>query len=297
MGTVTVNPPKTPITEGSNGVAAATVPNVCKMPGPPAPFVPAPLPNIGKSGDSPKDYSKDVKVEGKVVAIQGATFKSMGDVASKGTGGGLISANTHGVTKFISPGSMNVKFEGKAVQLLGDMMLNNCADGGSPPNSATMLGALQPPGSPPLPPSELDCGEIGTYEDQKKRTGGGTYHRDHIPSKAALKARAAALKGKALTENQAKAVENLAISVVIPATAHREVSPTYGGRNQDARIQSDSKDLKGAAKRDTDEMKKEFDKHADAECVKAYEEAAEKIEKTTNEDYDNFLNNILKTVK
>jgi hypothetical protein len=45
------------------GVAAATVPNVCKMPGPPAPFVPVPLPNIGKSGDSPKDYSKKVTIE------------------------------------------------------------------------------------------------------------------------------------------------------------------------------------------------------------------------------------------
>ena len=81
---VSVNPPKTPVTEGSSGVAAATMPNVCKMPGPPAPFVPAPLPNIGKSGMSPKDYSKSVTIEGKKVAIKGATFKSMGDVASKG---------------------------------------------------------------------------------------------------------------------------------------------------------------------------------------------------------------------
>ena len=61
---VSVNPPKTPVTKGSNGVATATVPNVCKMPGPPAPFVPTPLPNIGKSGDSPKGYTKKVTVEG-----------------------------------------------------------------------------------------------------------------------------------------------------------------------------------------------------------------------------------------
>lgn len=145
--TVGVNPPKTPVTKGSNGIAAATVPNVCKMPGPPAPFVPAPLPNIGKSGDSPKGYTKKVKVEGNPVAIKGATFKSMGDMASKGTGGGLVSANTHGVTKFISPGSMNVKFEGKNVQLLGDIMLNNCGPSGSPPNSATLAGTVQPPAS------------------------------------------------------------------------------------------------------------------------------------------------------
>lgn len=86
--TVGVNPPKTPVTKGSNGIACATVPNICKMPGPPAPFVPTPLPNIGKSGMSPKDYSKKVKADGKNVAIRGATFKSMGDTPSKGTGGG-----------------------------------------------------------------------------------------------------------------------------------------------------------------------------------------------------------------
>lgn len=143
---VSVNPPKTPVTKGSNGIAAATVPNVCKMPGPPAPFIPVPLPNIGKSGDSPKGYSKKVKIEGDSVAIKGATFKSMGDIASKGTGGGLISANTHGITKFVGPGSMDVKIEGKNVQFLSDPMLNNCAGGGSPPNAATLLGILQAPG-------------------------------------------------------------------------------------------------------------------------------------------------------
>ena len=50
----------------------------------------------------------------------------MGDMASKGTGGGLISANTHGPAKFITPGSMTVKIEGKSVHLLGEPMLNNC---------------------------------------------------------------------------------------------------------------------------------------------------------------------------
>ncbi|MEM7154630.1 MAG: PAAR-like domain-containing protein [Myxococcota bacterium] len=143
MAKVGINPPKTPVTKGSNGIAAATVPNICKMPGPPAPFVPAPLPNIGKSGDSPKGYSKKVKIEGKTVAIKGATFKSMGDVASKGTGGGLVSANTHGITKFVGPGSLDVKIEGKNVHLLSDPMLNNCGGSGSPPNSATLAGVIQ----------------------------------------------------------------------------------------------------------------------------------------------------------
>ncbi|WP_052548164.1 PAAR-like domain-containing protein [Enhygromyxa salina] len=143
---VTVNPPKSPVTKASKGVAAATVPNVCKMPGPPAPFVPTPLPNVGKSGESPKGYSKNVKVEGHPVAIKGASFGSVGDAASKGTGGGLVSANTHGPATFVGPGSLDVKFEGKNVHLLGDPMLNNCDPSGRTPNSATMVGVLQPGG-------------------------------------------------------------------------------------------------------------------------------------------------------
>jgi uncharacterized Zn-binding protein involved in type VI secretion len=143
MATVSVHPPKTPVTKGSLGIAKATVPNVCKMPGPPAPFVPTPLPNLGKSGDSAKDYSTGVKIEGQYVAIRGATFGSMGDIASKATGGGLISSNTHGPTKFISPGSLTVKIEGKGVHFLGEPMLNNCGASGSPPNAATMGGVDQ----------------------------------------------------------------------------------------------------------------------------------------------------------
>jgi uncharacterized Zn-binding protein involved in type VI secretion len=146
MASVTVNAPKTPVTEGSNGIAQNTVPNVCKMPGPPAPFVPTPLPNIGKSGMSPQGYSTTVKIEGSAVAIQGSSFGSMGDVASKAQGGGLVSMNCEGPTKFIGPGSFDVKIEGKNVQYLGDPMMNNCGPSGSPPNAATMVGEDQKSG-------------------------------------------------------------------------------------------------------------------------------------------------------
>jgi Domain of unknown function (DUF4150) len=140
---VGVNPPKTPVTKGSSGVATATLPNICKMPGPPAPFVPAPLPNMGKSGDKPDGYTTTVEVESNPVAIKGASFCSFGDIASKGTGGGMVSANTHGPCKFIGPGSMDVKFEGGNVQLLSDPMTNNGAGSGTPANSGTAMGLLQ----------------------------------------------------------------------------------------------------------------------------------------------------------
>jgi len=114
------------------------------MPGPPAPFVPTPLPNIASSGTSPKGYSKKVKIEGQTVAIRGATFASKGDMPSKGTGGGLVSANTHGPAKFITPGSPTVEIEGKSVHLLAEPMLNNCGPTGNPTNTgATMTGDVQ----------------------------------------------------------------------------------------------------------------------------------------------------------
>jgi Domain of unknown function (DUF4150) len=159
MATVTIHPPKTPVTSGSMGIAKNTVPNVCKMPGPPAPFVPTPLPNIGKSGMSPSGYSTSVKIEGNAVAIFGASFNSMGDVASQGTGGGLISMNTQGPTKFIGPGSLTVKIEGKAVHLLGEPMFNNCGPSGNPPNAATMTGLDQASGSA-TSPTDDECKKV-----------------------------------------------------------------------------------------------------------------------------------------
>lgn len=165
MSTVGIHPPKTPVTKGSMGIAKATLPNVCKMPGPPAPFVPAPLPNIAKSGSSPKDYSTSVKIDGNTVAIRGAMFESMGDVASKGTGGGLISANTHGPAKFITPGSMTVKIEGKSVHLLGEPMLNNCGPSGSPPNTGATMGGVLQEAKEKNPANEDFCG-AGNHSEQ-----------------------------------------------------------------------------------------------------------------------------------
>lgn len=127
MISVGVNPPKTPVTEGSMDMAPATLPNVCKMPGPPAPFVPVPLPNFGRSADRLQKATKTVKIEGKKVAIKGSYYMSQPspDVASQGTGGGIVSAKVQGKTQFVAPGSMNVKAEGKTIQLLGDAMTNN----------------------------------------------------------------------------------------------------------------------------------------------------------------------------
>lgn len=184
MSTVAIHPPKTPATEGSLGTAKATLPNVCKMPGPPAPFVPTPLPNIAKSNLSPQGCSKSVTIEGNAVAIRGAMFESIGDMASKGTGGGLLSANTHGPAKFISPGSMTVKIEGKSVHLLGEPMLNNCGPGGSPSNTgATMTGVDQSEREiDDCPGHEIEFSELTEARTHRRR--GLVLHHRRGPGRA-----------------------------------------------------------------------------------------------------------------
>jgi uncharacterized Zn-binding protein involved in type VI secretion len=162
MISVGVNPPKTPVTEGSMDMMPTTLPNVCKMPGPPAPFIPTPLPNIGRSADNLTDGTTTVLIEGNKVAIKGSHYMSQPspDVASQGTGGGIVSAAVQGKTEFVAPGSMNVKSEGANVQLLGDAMTNN---GGSPANVPSPPGNQQPPQT--LPKMPIDCAN-GSYDSK-----------------------------------------------------------------------------------------------------------------------------------
>jgi uncharacterized Zn-binding protein involved in type VI secretion len=288
MPSVAVNPPKTPVTKGSNSVAPATIPNVCKMPGPPAPFVPTPLPNIGRSALSPKGYSKKVKIEGNPVAIKGANFASQGDIASKGTGGGIVSSNTHGPTKFVGPGSLNVKIEGKNVHYLGDPMVNNCGPSGSPPNSATLMGVVHAPAVPQAK-IPLECGEVGTYSElQKKDAAGPGMERDHVPSCAALNARAQRIakdKGKALTDAVKKCLKNKTrargIAVAIPKSVHAEFSETYKSKNKN-KYPEDCKSkakMDNAKDRDTEAVKD----GVPPECAEAYKNAIKVIKEHPTE--------------
>jgi uncharacterized Zn-binding protein involved in type VI secretion len=199
---VGVNPPKTPVTEGSMDVAPATLPNVCKMPGPPAPFVPVPLPNIGQSRDRLNDATTTVKIEGKKVAIKGSYYMSQPspDVASQGTGGGIVSSTVQGKTEFVAPGSMTVKAEGKNIQLLGDAMTNN---GGSPANAGTMPGNQQAPAGVGI--IVLEC-EDGWTPCQKAQMKGKAAAMDQAAkkSKGGLSTRSTSKLRKAAKGWQAK---------------------------------------------------------------------------------------------
>jgi hypothetical protein len=175
---------------------------------------------------------------------------------------------------------MNVKAEGKNIQLLGDAMTNN---GGSPPQTSTLPGNDQTSVK-----VELVCGECGSYTKLKEKRAAPDYERDHIPSKAAL--RDAAInryKPKKLSDTQrscvAKKVEARGITVAIPKFSHRNFSPTCGSRNTEAQLKKDAenpKSMEDAVDRDIAEMKAHL---KDGPCEKAYDEAAKKIKAHDNE--------------
>jgi uncharacterized Zn-binding protein involved in type VI secretion len=146
---------------------------------------------------------------------------------------------------------------------------------------------------------KLKCGEYGKYGDLKKKTGDGKFDRDHIPSKAALKKRATSLLGKdrRLSPARQKAIEDWGDSIAIPRQAHIDISPTYGARNLEL-APRDAQDLSGAARRDVETMLKQIDEYdADGGCKKAYQKAAKRILRMSNEDFDRALLDILKKVK
>ena len=241
-----------------------------------------PYPNISLSSTL-SGGTKTVKVEGgKMAAIKGSKFSSStGD--EPGTAGGVKSNTFKQASTWITY-SFDVKLDGKNACRFSDKKFQNNE------NTVDLAGIL------PLVVAavvvddvKMKCGELNQYGEQKKKSGKGKYDRDHIPSKAALKAKAEELNGGPLKKCQKKRIENGALSIVIPKPAHQQVSPTYGQSLEDAK--EDSKNLAKAAKRDTKAMEKHLKNKA---CEKAYKKAAKKIKKINNRQYTNWLKKMLK---
>jgi len=144
--------------------------------------------------------------------------------------------------------------------------------------------------------AKLKCGEGGTYKDLNKKTGGGKFDRDHIPSKSALKERARQLNdGKKLSPARQKAIDDWGNTIAVPRQAHQDISPTFGGRSNPT---ADAKDLAGSAQRDVDAMLEKIDEYdADGGCKKAYKKASKKITSMKNSDYDREIEKILNSTK
>lgn len=141
------------VNEDSKGITIA-FPDVCKTPGPPAPFIPIPYPNIAKASDTDKG-TKKVKAEGKPICVKDSVFStSMGDEAGT-AGGGMMSAKTKGKAEFVNY-SFDVQFEGKNVPRSFDLMLHN--DKNTPPFPVLQAPVVALGGDPGKDQCAL-CGE------------------------------------------------------------------------------------------------------------------------------------------
>ena len=133
----------------------------------------------------------------------------------------------------------------------------------------------------------LEKYKVEDYKGSKKKAGDGSVHRDHQPSKAALKRRAEEIKGDRLTPEESRRIEENAKTVTVQDDVHR-AGPTYGGKNTPERIDADACDLAGAACRDADDMVENV-RRLDSDNVEAAQEAADDIKSMTNDDYDNWI--------
>ena len=108
--------------KGANGIAAATIPDVCKTPSPGGP-VPVPYPNIARSSSLAKG-TKTVKADGKNMCAHKTSEYSRSNGDEPGIAGGVKSSTNMKEAKWITY-SMNVKLEGKNACRLSDKMTNN----------------------------------------------------------------------------------------------------------------------------------------------------------------------------
>jgi uncharacterized Zn-binding protein involved in type VI secretion len=119
----------------SNGMAMATVPDVCKTPSSGGP-IPIPYPNIALSSDLVSGTTS-VKIDGSPAAVLGSKFiKSTGDEA--GVVGGVVS-NVFAMEASFITFSPTVMLDGKPACRLTDKMLMNKG------NTVCMAGELQGP--------------------------------------------------------------------------------------------------------------------------------------------------------
>ena len=109
------------ISHKKSGGTSPVFPDVCKTPSPGGP-IPIPYPNMGRSSDV-ANGSKKVKIQGTPALLKGSNYKtSTGD--EPGSAGGVVSGKTKGKCEFILY-SFDVKFEGKNVCRMGDILTHN----------------------------------------------------------------------------------------------------------------------------------------------------------------------------
>ncbi len=123
---------------------------------------------------------------------------------------------------------------------------------------------------------------------------------DHIPSGAALKKeyeqklKDAGVYDELRDSRKLNSVLNRmydnAPTISTPEDVHKE-GRTHSGKNTKTQSDADSKDLKGAVKKDTDAIKKSMEQK-DPGCLDEYNKAAEQMEKF---DFKKFFDEQIKT--
>lgn len=133
--------------KGSNGISAATIPDVCKTPSPGGP-VPLPYPNISQSNMLAKGTTT-VKADGMMVAIKGSEF-SMSNGDQPGTLGGVKSSTFMKESTWILY-SFDVKMDGKNACRLSDKKFHNHE------NTVNLGGEIQLPTGVWVYDLQIDC--------------------------------------------------------------------------------------------------------------------------------------------
>jgi hypothetical protein len=104
------------------------------------------------------------------------------------------------------------------------------------------FGAVPPRRNLPL--------RVGPYGQSAAQSVGDGHTPDHLPSFAAIRAAVERAIGRPLTAAEARALRNETNTILIPTQSHIESSRTFGGRNTQQQIQTDSRDLQAAFRAD-----------------------------------------------
>jgi hypothetical protein len=112
------------VTDLAGNALSTNFPCVGKTPGPPAPFVPIPYPNISKGGDTEQAASK-VSADGKDMAIgDKSDFSTSKGNEAATAGGGIVTSKQQGKSWYFMY-SMDVKIENKETPRAFDIMAGN----------------------------------------------------------------------------------------------------------------------------------------------------------------------------
>lgn len=122
--------------KGSNGISAATMPDVCKTPSPGGP-VPLPYPNISQSATLAKGTTTVKADGGMMIANKGSEF-SLSNGDNPGVAGGVKSSTFMKESTWILY-SFDVKMQGKGAARLSDKKFQNHE------NTVDLAGTIQNP--------------------------------------------------------------------------------------------------------------------------------------------------------